>query len=674
VFQEIEQHIIVAAERALAEKFSLSIKVALEQPKQTSFGELAIPVAFQLARQLKRPPKAIAEELVGAIGPLEGVASLEIAGNGYINVRLDRAKYAASLLSPPAPKASQSESPKIVVEHTNINPNKAAHIGHLRNAVLGDTFVRILRRAGKRVEVQNYIDNTGVQVADVVVGFHFLRKKSGADVEALIKATAPRFDYYCWDLYAEVSSYYKDHPEALDWRADTLHAIEAGEGEIAELAHLVADSIVTAHVKTMYRLGVEYDVLPRESEILHLQFWAAAFELLKERRAIYFETEGKNTGCWVMPSAAFRAQTEGSADAPDTPNRAEAEAAEENEAAEDDSKVIVRSNGTVTYVGKDIAYQLWKFGLLGKDFYYRKWSRYPDGHPLWVTTDEPQPHAAPHFGRAAEVYNVIDSRQSYLQDVVVAGMRALGFNEQADRSIHFSYEMVALSPRTCVEMGMSLSDEDKRKPYVEVSGRKGLGVKADDLLDKLIETALIEVESRHKEAAPEERLGVAKSIAVGALRYFMLKFTRNSLIAFDFHEALSFEGETGPYVQYAVVRAGSILKKYEERYGALPDFAPILGAADFGPWLAADDLWQLLLAASKLDHAVGRAIQSGEPAHIAKYAFQLAQAFNTFYHDYQVIAEPDEARRTFLLWLTQYVRGQLVATLDVLGIVQPAYM
>jgi arginyl-tRNA synthetase len=677
VFQEIEQRIIAAAERALAEKFGLSIKVALEQPKQASFGELAIPVAFQLARQLKKPPKAIAEELVGAMGSIQGVAALEIAGNGYINVRLDRARYAAGLLSEHSPaKAVLSVSPKIVVEHTNINPNKAAHIGHLRNAVLGDTFVRMLRRAGKRVEVQNYIDNTGVQVADVVVGFHFLRKKSAADVEALIRATAPPFDYYCWDLYAEVSSYYKANPEALAWRANTLHAIEAGEGEIAELAHLVADSIVTAHVKTMYRLGVEYDVLPRESEILHLQFWAAAFELLKARRAIYFETEGKNTGCWVMPSSSFRAKNDGSADAPEavTSNQAEAEAAEEGEAAEDDSKVIVRSNGTVTYVGKDIAYQLWKFGLLGKDFYYRKWSQYPDGHQLWVTTDEPQPQASPHFGSAVDVYNVIDSRQSYLQDVVVAGLRALGFNEQADRSVHFSYEMVALSPRTCVEMGIPLSDEDKRKPYVEVSGRKGLGVKADDLLDKLIETALVEVESRHKDAAPEERLAVAKIIAVGALRYFMLKFTRNSLIAFDFHEALSFEGETGPYVQYAVVRAGSILKKYEERYGALPDFAPTLGTADFGSWLSADDLWQLLLAASKLDHAVGRAIQSGEPAHIARYAFQLAQTFNTFYHDYQVIAEPDEARRIFLLWLTQYVRGQLVATLGVLGIEQPAYM
>ena len=279
-------------------------------------------------------------------------------------------------------------------------------------------------------------------------------------------------------------------------------------------------------------MDVRYDVLPRESEILHLKFWETAFEQLKERKAIYFETEGKNKGCWVMPASAFKEQT-----GEDT----------------DDSKVIVRSNNTVTYVGKDIAYQLWKFGLLGKDFYYRALAAI-DGH-VYITTAEPQPPPDREFGHGESVYNVIDSRQSYLQDVVVAGLRALGYNQQADQSIHFSYEMVALSPRTCVELGIELSEEDKKRAYVEVSGRKGLGVKADDLIDKLIEKALEEVDSRHPEAPAAERRQVATQIAIGALRYFMLKFTRNSVIAFDLQEALSFEGETGPYVQYAAVRA-----------------------------------------------------------------------------------------------------------------------
>jgi arginyl-tRNA synthetase len=665
MFQDIENRVAAAAERALATRFNLARKVSLEQPKQTSFGELSIPVAFQLARELKKPPKVIAEELVSAMGDIPGVRAFEIAGNGFINVRLDRAEYAKSLLQPERLEAA-SAGGKTVVEHTNINPNKAAHIGHLRNAVLGDTFVRMLREAGRQVEVQNYIDNTGVQVADVVVAFHFLEKKSVEDVVDLIAGGSGSFDYFCWDLYAYVSNYYKTHPEALAWRAETLHAIESGVGEIAELAHRVADAIVRAHIKTMSRLGIQYDLLPRESEILHLQFWATAFELLKQRGAIHLETEGKNKGCWVMRASAFK--TPG----PKTESAGgDATDAEENL---DDSKVIVRSNGTVTYVGKDIAYQLWKFGLLGKDFYYQPWGSYPDGHRVWVTTDEPQDVPAPKFGGAEQVYNVIDSRQSYLQDVVVAGLRALGFAEQADRSIHFSYEMVALSPRTCIEMGIELSDEDKRRPYVEVSGRKGLGVKADDLLDKLIETALVEVDSRHASEPAVERRQVAEQIAVGALRYFMLKFTRNSVIAFDFHEALSFEGETGPYAQYAAVRAGNILRKYEEKFSALPDFKNLFPADLLRQQLQAEDLWQLLLAASKVDTAVARAISSGEPAHVAKYAFQLGQAFNNFYHEYQVINETDQARREFLVWLTAYFRRQLVATLEILGIALPVYM
>ncbi|MBV9083728.1 MAG: arginine--tRNA ligase, partial [Acidobacteriaceae bacterium] len=447
MFQDIEEKLAAFIEQQLHSKFSIEQKVSLEQPKQSSFGDLAIPVAFQLARQLRRAPRQIAEELAHGLKEVEGIASVEIAGNGYINVRLDRGEYAASLLNPDAvqtPEAGVSQ--KTVVEHTNINPNKAAHIGHLRNAILGDTFVRMLRKRGRSVEVQNYIDNTGVQVADVVVAFHFLEKKPAAEVRIMIHDPETRFDYVCWDLYTRVSAYYKEHPEALAWRAETLHEIEAGKGEIAELGHMVADAIVNAHIRTMYRLGIAYDVLPRESEILHLKFWASAFELLKQRHAIYFEEQGKNKGCWVMPSSAFR---EG----------VETGAASEEE-SEDDSKVIVRSNGTVTYVGKDIAYQLWKFGLLGKDFYYRLWSCYPDGHQLWVTTSEPADPNHPHFGRAAKVFNVIDSRQSYLQDVVTAGLRALGFEEQAGASVHFSYEMVALSPRTCLEMGIELSDDD----------------------------------------------------------------------------------------------------------------------------------------------------------------------------------------------------------------------
>jgi arginyl-tRNA synthetase len=662
VLGEIETRLAVIFKERLAETFHLSREIALEQPKQSSFGELAIPIAFQLARELKRAPKQIAESLVSGLPPQRGVAALEIAGNGYINVRLDRGAYAEALVEGRGPSRESRDS-KVIVEHTNINPNKAAHIGHLRNAVLGDTFTNMLRCLGSNVEVQNYIDNTGVQVADVVAAFHFLDGRNAQDVKALLDSAGARFDYLCWDLYARVSAYYVEQPSAVEWRTTTLQAIELGTGELAAIGEIVADAIVKCHVATMYRLGVEYDVLPRESEILHLNFWATAFELLKERKAIYLETEGKNKNCWVMPSAAFR-QNRGSEDEGGTQAQ-----------TDEDSKVIVRSNGTVTYVGKDIAYQLWKFGLLGKDFFYRRWSTYPDGHELWVTTDQPTDAQTPAFGHGTQVFNVIDSRQSYLQDVVVAGLRALDFPDQANASVHFSYEMVALTPRTCVEMGIPLSEEDRRRPYVEVSGRKGLGVKADDLIDTLIATALAEVDSRHPEAPADERKTVATQIAIGALRYFLLKFTRNSVIAFDFHEALSFEGETGPYVQYAAVRATNILRKYERRWGALPDFRAVLDSSKLQEFFSVqEELWQLVLLASKADNAVHRAIQSGEPAHVAKYAFQLAQAFNNFYHERSVIAEEDASQRTILLWLTHFVHSQLTATLRVLGIEQPQYM
>jgi arginyl-tRNA synthetase len=641
VFHSLEKRVSQAFRAHIQARYGIDLAIAVEQPRQSDFGEMAVPAAFQLAKQLRQAPKKIAAELVEETGPIPGVAAMEVAGNGYINIRLDRGAYGAGLLRGDSEEAAGTGE-KIIVEHTNINPNKAAHIGHLRNATLGDTFVRMLRARGQQVEVQNYIDNTGVQVADVVVGF-LMEHQSLEQVRALIADPAVRFDYHCWDLYARVSSLYEVQPELLQQRSATLHAIEAGEGEVAGMAHVVADAIVEAHLATMLRLDVEYDVLPRESEILHLKFWASAFEQLKERKAIYLETEGKNAGCWVMPGLS------------------------------EEGKVIVRSDGTVTYVGKDIAYQLWKFGLLGKDFYYRPFKTYADGRVLWITTDTPT-GSDRHFGQGSRVYNVIDARQSYLQEVVVAGLRGLGYEQQAARSEHFSYEMVALSPRCCADLGIPLSEEDRKKPYVEVSGRKGLGVKADDLMDTLISKALEEVASRHAEAAAAEQKLVATQIAIGALRYFLLKYTRNSVIAFDLQEALSFEGETGPYVQYAAVRARNILRKLEERGETVPDFAAELDAAALARQLQGEDFWQMLLAASKADSALERAVTAGEPAHVAKYAFQLAQTFNNFYHQYPIINEQNREKKVFLLWMTDFFRRQLERTAGILGIQIPAYM
>ncbi len=635
---QLESRIVTVVSQHILIRYGLSTPVVLEQPRQPSFGEFALPTAFQLARELKKAPRAIAQELVDELPEIDGIRSLEVAGNGYINLRLDRSAFAAAVAAPPTPPLAGG---KVLIEHTSINPNKAAHIGHLRNSILGDTFVRMLRAAGRQVNVQNYIDNTGVQVADVVVGFHFLEGKSLEEVRELIET--PRFDYLCWDLYAKVSQTYATDEALKARRAETLHAIEAGQGVLAEMGSLVANKVVDYHLDTMLRLGITYDALPRESEILHLHFWAAAFALLKERKAIYLESEGKNKGCWVMPGSAFSDHRE-----------------------DEDSKVIVRSNGIVTYVGKDIAYQMWKFGLLGQDFYYRHLRTYPDGHPLYVTSASAE-GATPGitFSGNERVYNVIDSRQSYLQDVVQAGLRALGHPKEAENSIHFSYEMVALTPRTCAELGIELSEEDRARPYVEVSGRKGLGVKADDLIDKLIAAAQREVDSRNEGQPAEKREQVAETIAIGALRYFMLKFTRPTVIAFDFQEALSFTGETGPYIQYAAVRAAKILAKAESAPALPANLEPILGD---------EELWQSLLAAFRTDSALALAINADEPAHMARYAFQLAQAYSNFYQKFPVLIETNPEKRDFLLWLTAAYRAQLVGTLNLLGIAVPAFM
>ena len=659
MFLTLEQRLRDAVAAHIRARYEQDVSIVVESPKQSDFGELALPVSFALAKTLKRPPRQIAEEIVSELPPIEGVAKLEAAGAGFINVRFDRAVYAAGLRSAKQERAAAGG--KIIVEHTAINPNKAAHIGHLRNTVLGDTLVRMLRALGANVEAQNYIDNTGVQVADVVAAFHFLEQKPPAQVQSLIDSPDIRFDYYCWDLYAQISQRYADEPKALEWRAQTLKAIEEGEGPLAEMGRIISNAIVRRHLDTMLRLGVEYDVLPRESEILHLEFWAACFELLKERKAIYLEDEGKLKGCWVMPAELFQ-------------QKAKKKDEDEEESQFEESKVIVRSDGTVTYVGKDIAYTLWKFGLLGKDFFYQPFHTYQSGREAWVSSTEAGDRTPPELGRGDGVFNLIDVRQSYLQHVVKAGLQALGYKAQAEKFIHFSYEMVALSPRCCAELGIELSEEDKRRPYVEVSGRKGLGVKADDLIDMLIESALREVESRHEELADEQRREIARQIAIGALRYFMLRFTRTTVIAFDFQEALAFEGETGPYVQYTATRARSILRKLVERGETLPDFDAELSDEAIARQLENEDFWQVLLSASRMDWTIERAIAAEEPAQLARYAFQVAQTFAHFYHQHRILDEQDREKKVFLLWMTQFFVRELEAVMDVMGIPAPEVM
>jgi arginyl-tRNA synthetase len=782
VVLELQQRLGRSIRAVLKQKYELAVEnIPLETPPDLRFGEIATPIAFELARTLRKAPKLIAQEIVAALGSapgsLDGFAGFEVAGAGYINARIDR-EAAVRMITEPRPSRKDKDAARVghpghvLVEHTSINPNKAAHIGHLRNAILGDTFVRLLRAAGHKVDVQNYIDNTGVQVADVVVGFLQVELKPAAEIRALIAdcekraeggsahaggalyqgtASAPAlnasrreadaargsyqgtasavpseqpdperalapvaqlrpFDYYCWDLYAKTSQWYEQGSEEeksarKKTRLDTLHAIERGNNDVAEIADLISTAVLRRHLETMQRLSIEYDFLPRESEILHLKFWEAAFGQLKQSGVLHFENEGKNKGCWVMSRPGSDSEP----------------VQEENGPKGDDAKVIVRSNGTVTYVGKDIAYHLWKFGLLGRDFGYQPFFQYPD-HTCWISAESGEANH-PHFGGATAIYNVIDARQSDPQANVIQALRGMGHTDAADHYTHFSYEMVALTPRCAEELGYTVSDEDKKKPYIEVSGRKGFGVKADDLIDKLIAATRAEVDARQTGADNAERQRIAAQIAIGALRYFMLKYTRNSVIAFDFKDALSFEGETGPYIQYAVVRIRNIFRKGSTTpEAALAEFAKLAGLAsrqvsesasqpldalhhgmtgrsglqpglpksqqsesgasapETSPLAAYltgednEDIWSLWLRAGRFSLVLDQCIAASEPAYLAKHAFQLAQEFANFYHRHHILTEEDPARKTFLLATAAVTLRELVRSLDLLGIESPEAM
>ena len=644
MYRTIQQFLLARIQAILLAKYDVTLaNFVVEQPPSIALGELALPIAFELAKRLRKAPRAIAAELAAeltaALPESEGISSVEVAGAGYLNIRLDRA---AAVRRIAADQHADIGGPGFrLVEHTSINPNKAAHIGHLRNAILGDTFQRLLRpdsyKTGYHVGVQNYIDNTGVQVADVVVGLVYLEGKTLSSTRELLTElleTNQRIDFYCWDLYARVSQWYtaEDDQAAArkQIRLNTLHALEIGGNDTAEIADLISTAVLRCHLQTMERLNIEYDFLRRESEILTLHFWDAARTLMLQKGVLYLETAGKNKGCYVMRRAGA-AEGERGTDTPD-----------------EDAKVIVRSNGTVTYVGKDIAYHLWKFGLLpGKDFGYTKFHEYPN-HCCWISTVHGEnPH--PFFGHADHIYNVIDSRQNDPQNNVIAALRGMGYTEAADNYTHFSYEMVALTPRCAIALGYTISDEDRGKAYIEVSGRKGFGVKADDLLDELIAAAKAEVTP----ATPSSPL-LNGSISLlrselGALRYFMLRFTRNTVIAFDFKDALSFEGETGPYVQYAIVRAANILRKANVTEAEVLATIVTLDLTNILDTEEGSSLWETWLLASKLTLVIEQCIATAEPAYLAKYAFQLAQQFNNFYHRHHVLHETDPNRKAFLL-------------------------
>lgn len=672
---EIKTKLIVL----VRDNFNLELDdVVSEIPPKTELGDLAFPLAFDLAKRIKaatgekKNPRELATTLAEGLKMVPGVARVEIAGPGYLNVFFNRAETFTQLASPQS-QIRNSQSGKLIVEHTSINPNKAAHIGHVRNSVLGDTTARILKATGENVEIHNYIDNTGVQVADVVVGFMHLENKSLADIKSLAERTVEKredsFDYYCWDLYSRVGQWYEEDKARLQVRAQTLHDIEAGDNATAEIGEYISSRIVDCHLETMARLDISYDLLARESEILHLHFWAHAFEKLKASGAIVFETEGRNKGCWVMKAEDADAETRVDGDT------------ENKESEHDADKIIVRSNGTVTYTGKDIAYHLWKLGKLGLDFHYRLLRHDHHGLEVWITTDDESAAAAQHppFGNGTAFLNVIDVGQSYPQANVKRGVMMIDHDERVARSAHLAYEKVTLTPAAAKELGTELSEADQQRQQIGMSGRKGLGVKADDLIDRLEANALKEVQSRHTDLTEAQQRKIAHQIAVAALRYFLLKYTRTSIIAFDFEEALKFRGETGPYLQYSVRRLSNIFtelgRSAEDVRTDFNRLSPEEVAAQFSSE-AGDVLWSLVYFASRLDEAVQLSAKTFEPTHVAKYAFQLADQFNTFYQDkrFHILKESDAKRKTVLLVAADVVRQKLAQALSLLGIEVPERM
>ena len=599
------------------------VEALVEPSARPEFGDLSTPAALRCAPVLRRAPLQIAGELRGGLAALHlpFVREWTVSPPGYVNCRLDDAVWAPAVIGqalaldpavPLRPLADPAPAGRTLVEHTATNPNKAAHVGHLRNACIGDSVARILRRAGEEVEVQNYIDDTGVQVADVAVGMRHL----GLEAEP-----GEPFDHFCSRVYVEVGRRYEAEPSLLELRARTLREVEAGGNDTARFVKDLASRVVDRHLATMGRFGIGYDLLTWESDIVALGFWQRAFDLLRRSGAIVLAAGGRHAGCWVMPAGGE---------------------AEDDE----DAKVLVKSDGVATYTAKDIAYQLWKFGLLGRDFRYRRWHPDDPGSPATTTSGEGTLPAA-DFGRAHRVINVIDARQAYPQQVVKQGLARTGHPDEAERSVHLAYEVVALSPPAAGALGVDV--EDGKNIYA-FSGRRGIEVRADDLLDRAVERVA------EKAADPD----TAARLAAGAIRYYLQKFSLNQVIAFDFDEALRVSGDSGVYLMYSHARAAGILRRVAPPAGPLrvPGLEPVERA--------------LLHALDGYRHALAEAGRGLSPSTLCTYAFSLASALTDFYeHTEAIVREPDPVRRDFRRSLVAATRATLADCLSCLGMAAP---
>ncbi|MGH7639325.1 MAG: arginine--tRNA ligase [Candidatus Dormibacteria bacterium] len=592
---------------------------AVEPSARAELGDYSSALAFRLARGLRRSPREIAGQLAVGIAesPPEHCLEVTVSGNGYVNLVLDYASLAPAVIKDAVgpgevvaadPKAGD----KVVVEHTATNPNKAAHVGHLRNACIGDTVARLLRARGHRVEVQNYIDDTGVQVADVLVGMRHLR---------LEPAPGEAFDRFCSRAYVEVCRRYETEPELIQRRVQILHEIESAHGEVAEAARGLAGRIVDAHLLTMSRVGITYDLLTWESDIIRLGFLGYALDWMRESGVIRKPSTGPLAGCWVLPLDG------GDGDVPESAGEA---------------RVLVKSDGIATYTGKDVAYHLWKFGVLGLDFGYRLWS--PQG-PVTTTSDRNQETVPPgEFGHARRVINVIDQRQAAPQRAVREALRRLGFADQGQQLQHLAYEVVALSPAAARALGVDTSQD---KAAYALSGRRGIEVGADLLLD--------EAERRVRTKARDDR--VAAQLAASAVRYYLLRFGLTSMISFDFTEALRTSGDTGVYLQYAHARACGILAKVPPL--PLPPEIPPLTVPE-------RTLVKLL---ETFPRVVAEAADELSPSLLAGFTFSLATAFNDFYeHSDRLYQLQDQELKGLRRGLVDASRATLARSLQLLGL------
>lgn len=637
------QAAIAAAVRAALDAMGAGpeVEAVVEPSGRPEFGDWSTPAPLRAARVLRRSPPQIAQELRERLAavPVEHVREWTASAPGYVNARLDDATWAPAVIAealaldvarPVAlPGGAQPEPGKTLVEHTNINTNKAAHVGHLRNACLGDAVSRILRRAGQLVEVNNYIDDTGAQVADVIVGLREL----GID-----QREHEPFDQYCSRVYVEVMRRYDEDPSLVEKRRETLRHIEERDNEVAAYAKDLAHRIVQAHLDTMGRFGIGYDLLTWESDILELGFWKRAFEMLRDRGVVVYVEEGKNAGCWVMPHFSLEDET-----------HAEDEASDQ----EADAKILVKSDGVATYTAKDIAYQLWKFGLLGLDFHYRRWDPAQPDSPATTTSDATGADLdGTHHGNAMRVVNVIDARQAYPQQVVRQAVHRLGFDAQAEASVHLAYEVVALSVRAAREMGLEV---EAGRTMVALSGRRGIEVRADDLLDQAV--------LRVRDKAQGE--DAARSLAAGAVRYYLQKFGLTQIIAFDFEEALRTTGDTGVYLQYAHARTAGILRKVPVETEGAAEPLTIYGELD--PSERA-----LLLRLDAYRSALAEAATALSPPVLCTYVFSLASALSDFYeHTDPIVREHEPAIRRFRRALVAATQATLADSLGTLGIAAP---